>query len=358
MPTLGFRTESYSGSGVRNLADIIEYEMSELHNKDIPQYVLEQYECLLPETLRLDLEAILGEDGNEQYPFLGDGNGHGVDDRRDLRNLIARMISAVGGDTHLNYGLWLADRKEVLEHYAAGLEAHIDAYTISPFVFSDIGPDGCLFGYALEPHAVPEPIRFELVCWPEDAYLIEEPAALTVCNCEINYAKLIPQDYIEHEPKDAEVFFREAYYRIAEPFASTVERRFRESGTGPVDLLHVVDSRDVFVSAGFLNRLISEDRAYEVRISLGENFLHPCVVENQVEVFRRNEGPECWTHFFESGGKRGYASNYGFDTTIREITDGTTDACFSEYPEEHEYRRIYEACKTLGLPCGNITFNF
>ena len=358
MSTLGFRTESYSGSGVRKLADIIEYEMSELRNKDIPQYVLKQYESRLSETLRLDLEAILGKDGDEQYPFVGDGNGHGVGDRGDLRNLIARMISAVGGRTHLNYGLWLADRKEVLEHYATGLEARIDAYTISPFVFSNLGPDGCLFGYALEPHAAPDPIRFELVCWPEDAYLVEEPAALTVSNCEINYAKLIPQDYVEHEDEDDDTLFRKAYYRIAEPYASMVERRFGEFGMVSAELLHVVDSRDIFVSAELLNRLVCEDGTYEVRISLGENFLHPRVVENQVEVFRRNEEPECGTHFFESGGKRGYASNYGYDTNIREITDGTTDACFAEYPEDHEYRRIYDACKALGLPCGNITFNF
>ena len=69
METL-YRTESYSGSHVRGIRDIIEYEMAELRNADIPRYVLGRY--ALSDGLRKDLEDILAleEFLEEVHKFL------------------------------------------------------------------------------------------------------------------------------------------------------------------------------------------------------------------------------------------------------------------------------------------------
>lgn len=150
--TTGYRTESYSGSGVRDIAEIIEFEMSVLRNKDIPEYVLKHYAHRLTQDTRRDIEAILVEDCCDEYPFVGDGHGHGVGDREDLHGLIQAIIAAVAGpDINIKYGLWLGTYEDVKDLYTRGTGDILDAYPTSIYVFSDLGPDGCLYGYADEP---------------------------------------------------------------------------------------------------------------------------------------------------------------------------------------------------------------
>lgn len=149
---VGYRTESYSGSGVRDIAEIIEFEMSVLCNKDIPEYVLKHYAHRLTQDARRDIEAILVEDCCDEYPFVGDGHGHGVGDRGDLHGLIQAIIAAVAGpDVNIRYGLWLSTYEAVKDLYARGTDDVIDAYPTSIYIFSDLWPDGRLYGYAEEP---------------------------------------------------------------------------------------------------------------------------------------------------------------------------------------------------------------
>ena len=359
-----FRTETFSGSGVRRLADIIEHEMSELRNKDIPQYVLNHYKDRLSGALRTDFEIILGEDPNGLYPYIGDGCGRGASGRNDLRRLISGMIAAVGGNTHLNYGLWLASRKEVIDHYTVTPGDCIDAYPVSPFIFSDLGADGILFGYELRPMNLPDALRYELVRSPESQPLIDDAYAIAISEEGFASARFFPQDYIERTP-DENVFnedalYEKAYYCIRWPYSQKAEARFHELGANPGEFLHDSDSQDVFVSATLLNKLVCENESYKVRIPVCEDFLHPRHIYHQVEVYRTRvtPAPGHWTHFFESGGRCGYASSYDGNITIREIKDGTTYDRFSGLPEDHEYRKIYFACEALGLPCSNITFYF
>lgn len=139
-----YRTESFSGSGVRNLRDIIEYEMSTLFNTDIPRYVLESYD--LPDDLRQDLRDTLALEETGEYPFLVD--------RGYLQQLIGQMVDAVGrsvGKT-LRYGLWLAGKDAVRKHY--GGEADIQAYPAGDAVLSDLGYDGKLFAYENNPQPI------------------------------------------------------------------------------------------------------------------------------------------------------------------------------------------------------------
>lgn len=146
VPDVLYRTESYSGSLVRNLRDIIEYEMSELRNTDIPRYVLGHYD--LPEKLRKEIEDTLSLEETGEYPFLRD--------RYSLRELVKSMIGAVSRQTgmKLRYGLWLAGKDAVKRLYLN--DGDVTAYRTSAAVFSDLGDDGILFAYP----ELPLPQRF------------------------------------------------------------------------------------------------------------------------------------------------------------------------------------------------------
>ena len=139
-----FRTENYSGTGVRDLSDIISYEMTELRNRDIPEYVLAHYD--LPKKLRRKLEDMLAL--NEEYPF--------VFDRDEFETTMEKVIQEIGRQKGLNlhYGLWLAEVGNVLLRYN-GTVADTFAYGTSPVVLSNLGPDGVLFAYEELPTSIP-----------------------------------------------------------------------------------------------------------------------------------------------------------------------------------------------------------
>lgn len=372
-----FRSESYSGSGVRRIEDVIEYEMSELRNKDIPRYVLDHYD--LGEALRLDLQAILRVDPAGEYPFLCNGTGHGVCDRADLQGLISRMIdelSAVLGQNtedgqrvnamRLRYALWLAPLGAVSEHYATNRgDGHVQAYATAsrtlynpePVVLSDLGDEGVLLAFADEPLPLPDPVRYELCEWPDSQAVMDLPFALPADHPEFDSAWLFPQDYIEGADGQ-EPTLGEPYYRIAWPFAQKAEEAMRKGGFKSTDLVHAADTRDVFVSQDLLNRLVDPEGKHKVEVSLDLNFLNPANIQLEIEVSPAGPGEreDVWMHYFEYGGLHGYASNNGYGTNILLPQDGTTDEGFAEMPDDDEHKRIYLACKGLGLPCGNITF--
>ena len=376
IPAILFRTESYSGSGVRRIEDVIEYEMSELGNKDIPRYVLDHYD--LGEALRLDLQAILRVDPAGEYPFLCNGAGHGVCDRADLQDLVSRMIdelSAVLGQNtedgqrvnamRLRYALWLAPLGAVSERYLRGdgsAQAYATAsrtlYNPAPVILSDLGDEGVLLAFADEPLPLADPVRYELCEWPDSQAVMDLPFALPADHPELDSAWLFPQDYIEGADGQEPVL-GEPYYRIAWPFAQKAEEAMRKGGFKPTDLAHAVDTRDVFVSQDLLNRLVDPERKYKVEVVLSRNFLSPANMQPGIEMSpaRPGERADTWLHYFEFGGRYGNASNYGQGTNIRELKDGTTDEGFAKIPDIIEGKRIYLACKGLGLPCGNITFN-
>lgn len=145
METL-YRTESYSGSGVRDIRDVIEYEMAELRNADIPRYVLGRY--ALSDGLRKELEDILSLEPEGEYPFTGD--------RQDLRDTIDRMLDEIGRlkGTVIRYGLWLAPYESVRLRYCPSGDRNIDAYPTSDVVLSDLDTDGALYGFVEMPRKI------------------------------------------------------------------------------------------------------------------------------------------------------------------------------------------------------------
>lgn len=376
IPAILFRTESYSGSGVRRIEDVIEYEMSALRNKDIPRFVLDHYD--LGEALRLDLQAILRVDPAGEYPFLCNGAGHGVCDSADLQDLVSRMIdelSAVLGQNtedgqrvnamRLRHALWLAPLRAVSERYVRGdgpAQAYATAsrtlYNPKPVVLSDLGDEGVLLAFADEPLPLPDPVRYELCEWPDSQAVMSLPFALPADHPELDSAWFFPQDYIEGADGQ-EPTLGEPYYRIAWPFAQKAEEAMRKGGFKSTDLVHAADTRDVFVSQDLLSRLVDPEGKYKVEVVLSRNYLSPANMQTGIEVspIGPGEREDVWLHYFEFRGRHGYVSDYGHETNIRELKDGTTDESFAEIPDDDEHKRIYLACKGLGLPCSNITFN-
>lgn len=134
---IGFRTESYSGSLVRDLSEIIMFEMAELRNDDIPVYVLAHF--TLSGGVRQDLIDTLRLRDNGEYPFLVD--------RSSLEDLIDNMLSDIRNETgkDIRYGLWLASKDGVKRYLCGG--GTVDRYPLSEVILSDLGPDGRLYAF-------------------------------------------------------------------------------------------------------------------------------------------------------------------------------------------------------------------
>lgn len=143
IPEVLYRTEEYSGSGVRDIMEIIENEVCELGNADIPKYMLEHY--AFPEELQSMLQTI-----KDQCEF-------GINPTREQTHKIFRVaLDQIGSQRGMKItcGLWLAGRDEVEEHYLRGEDGKIDAYQTSPVILSDLGPEGYLFAYPEEPKKI------------------------------------------------------------------------------------------------------------------------------------------------------------------------------------------------------------
>lgn len=135
-----YRSERIYGSGVRDLQEIITFEVSELWNTDVFVYSLDHYgeyfDSHLADTLKLfayddDYLAAFGSTvGNTVEAFLhalNRGCGH-----------------------HLRYGLWLAEKSR----FPGDMQPELDAYLTSDVILSDLGSDGKLFAY----ENMPQPI--------------------------------------------------------------------------------------------------------------------------------------------------------------------------------------------------------
>lgn len=154
----GYRTEAYSGSGVRDAEAVIRFEILELGNTDIPDTLLNQTMFIQNAELRKDMEWLIR--------YIEDNGGPGdedvFEDPNDTRvlEIIKRILPEVRKHSlDIKYALWLADKDEVLKDNEnggyGGNESNIDKYPVSPVCLSNLGNMGCLFGYV----EYPRPIR-------------------------------------------------------------------------------------------------------------------------------------------------------------------------------------------------------
>lgn len=144
----GYRTESYSGSGVRNLKEILRYEIVILGNTDILAYLRDNYD-ILPE-FKLNENTIsslreTAEDDNELKQLIIDEEQQIAIVNADyfieqILNFVQRVIGSKEAT-----GLWLTTFKNVINRYGGNSE-DIDEYSLPDrfIVLSDLDNDGAL----------------------------------------------------------------------------------------------------------------------------------------------------------------------------------------------------------------------
>ena len=139
MENIMYRSEDSYGSGVRDILDIMTFEIYELKNIDILEYTLEHYlqNSNIEETVENMIADI--EIFNEEEVYK-------------VCKLIINEINKQT-DHNLKYALWLAEYDAVSNIYSFD-ESSIEAYNTSDIILSDLGYDGVLFGYDEEPEPI------------------------------------------------------------------------------------------------------------------------------------------------------------------------------------------------------------
>lgn len=134
-----YRTETIYGSGVRNLRDVIEFEILDLGNIDIPDTLLRTFKTTKDERDILedfiDNSEIYQEDNKEKIVDI-------------CLNIIKREYP------NAKYCLWLAD-KDVVKDFYDGTDDDIDAYKIEiDKPISNLGYEGQLYLYTKLPRKI------------------------------------------------------------------------------------------------------------------------------------------------------------------------------------------------------------
>lgn len=133
---LGFRTEDFSGSGVRNLEDVVYYEIRELGNTDILDTMSELYNLNFKPYMDVEDENIVAD---ESY--------------HEVLELIFSFLEKHFNTSRNNLNaIWLTTYENVQKIYCRQPNDKINMTYIyhNFFPISDLGSDGTLFVYKKE----------------------------------------------------------------------------------------------------------------------------------------------------------------------------------------------------------------
>lgn len=147
---LRYRTETFSGIGPRDAAEVMAFETFELGNTDIPEYLCSHQ--LKGSSIAPALESITKE--LDDNGFVDDMSW---DEKVDFFREVLGDLSKVAG-VNITHALWLADPNTVLNFYGKDLtlDSYIDAYEPGPVILTDLGHDGTLYGYGHDPYPARE----------------------------------------------------------------------------------------------------------------------------------------------------------------------------------------------------------
>lgn len=138
--SVGYRTETAYGSGIRELRSVLEFEIVYLGNTDIPDTLLTTFNLT-----------------KAQQSFIRTATSN-IEDLSDenRQKLVDVCIDIIKREfPNANYCLWLADKNVIIDYYG-GIEETIDEYEIENLKpISDLGWEGKLYVYS----ELPEPIR-------------------------------------------------------------------------------------------------------------------------------------------------------------------------------------------------------
>ena len=158
---LGYRIESYGGSGIRDLKKIILFEILELDNTEILDYVYDNYakNCdikhlpnelrTIPNKLKQMIKVIDGYTNSKTYE-----SGAILYTDKDIENIVDDIIKFLNYiyKKDFKYGLWLCEGiEECIYMYSKNKDDNVFIYQIGDLILSDLGRDGQLYAYEKEP---------------------------------------------------------------------------------------------------------------------------------------------------------------------------------------------------------------
>ena len=133
---VGFRTEDFSGSGVRNLEDVVYYEIRELGNTDILDTMSELYGLNFKSYMDVEDENVVAD---ESY--------------QEVLELIFSFLEKHFNTSRNNLNaIWLTTYENVQKIYCRQSNDKINMVYIyhNFYPISDLGSDGTLFVYKKE----------------------------------------------------------------------------------------------------------------------------------------------------------------------------------------------------------------
>ena len=159
-----YRNDDCYNSRERNIVEVIYFEIFELNNTDILEYVSKHY---LDQPLRSECENIINADNYSNLSYFNDDEEAG-------RNFVKAIVASISAKTrrNLSHALWLAKKDAVINLYHNGPEAQgitIASYHTSSIVLSNLGYDGILFAY----DDIPKMINEEYYQYPKSNFQID-----------------------------------------------------------------------------------------------------------------------------------------------------------------------------------------
>lgn len=148
----GYRTENYSGSKVRNICDVIRYEIS-MGNTDIISYMQNKYSVLdeynlEPEEIEalkenFQDEIVYRQEYLSKYSDMCQENSAWITD--DIVTYLTEQLD-VDSEDELT-ALWLTTIDNAINKYNDGNKVDIDEYLLNHkyLIISDLNIDGALF---------------------------------------------------------------------------------------------------------------------------------------------------------------------------------------------------------------------
>ena len=153
---VGFRTEAYSGSGIRDIASVLQHEIAVSQNIDCLKTC---FEYIKNTDFGKTVGKVLGK--VEKFNNVFDITMLPVKYRENNGNpFFKEMVQTLSKEvnTDLKYALWLSDKKFVMgfdeDRIYGGNSQNTDMYIQGQLILCDAGDRGALFGYPYKPQAL------------------------------------------------------------------------------------------------------------------------------------------------------------------------------------------------------------
>ncbi len=215
-----YRSENLWGEGYRDAAAVMAHETFELANTDI---LITLRETILKDSPYAEKLEILEEELNNACVADGDTNGllyniitsHNSNDEnspsvRFFKEILQEIKRITGKD--IKYCLWLCDTPEDVKRYDIHNELEdkdIDVYIESDIILSNIGVDGCLYGFETLPGPITTNEKIvkdpEITIHDSGIAIYHVPSKTFYCG----------YNQFDKQPRKAKIYHKESYVKQA-----------------------------------------------------------------------------------------------------------------------------------------------